>query len=141
MFFSVHDNAKWSLLELISPVLPSTLCFACFEGISYMSVKFLPATKTRKVLSNEELNNKLASRARTRKDSWPLENEDRPVLIRTFAALEDRSNPPRISHDVDNSPIKGTPGQAQRATIQRVPSATKRLRDDDIVERVSTHLK
>jgi hypothetical protein len=115
--------------------------YCLFLKATHMSVKFLPATKTRKVLSNEELNNKLASRARTRKDAWPLENEERPVLIRTFAALEDRSNPSRISHDVDNSPVKGSPAQAQRATIQRVPSATKRLRDDNKVERVSAHLK
>lgn len=102
------------------------------------AVKFLPTNKSRKLLTDVELNSKLASRARNRTNAWPLEVEERPVLIRTFAKPSDQRLSSPLAHDVDNSPVKGA---SIASSIQRVSSTTKRLREDDGVERASTQLK
>lgn len=98
-----------------------------------MSVKFLPSTKARKVLSDDELNNKLNARARNRKDSWPLETETRPVLIRAFTAPTQQPKPHHVALDQDDSPKK-------ESVFQRA-APSKRLRDDSVVEAASLTTK
>lgn len=100
--------------------------------------KLLPSLRTRKILSDEELSAKLSARARNRKETWPSDEDERPVLIRTFAT--EHKQPPLV-HNVDATALAKSSKQAPSSiAIHRAPNShAKRLREDDgVIPSVTT---